>query len=219
MKQTSVEHIGRSQLIPGVGPTFRSPANLAIIWPECVSRSSCRPMRGAAGSSPGPYPSRGSGRHRAALRFEPTKLSKSRIKRLRGLEQPQYRLRVGEIRVFYDVTETEVQSSRSSRKPTRKRGSTSRAPQPRRVALAKVKDDLSRYLRMAESEEVVITRHGRPAGVLIGSDLRRTGSTTVWSIILSSSVAFARRGLTSRRVAGLGLKTSRGRSRGGPTRG
>jgi prevent-host-death family protein len=36
------------------------------------------------------------------------------------------------------------------------------------VALAKVKDDLSRYLRMAESEEVVITRHGRPAGVLIG---------------------------------------------------
>jgi prevent-host-death family protein len=44
----------------------------------------------------------------------------------------------------------------------------SRAPQPRRVALAKVKDDLSRYLRMAESEEVVITRHGRAAGVLIG---------------------------------------------------
>ena len=36
-------------------------------------------------------------------------MSKSRIKRLRGLEQPQYRLRVDEIRVFYDVTETEVQ--------------------------------------------------------------------------------------------------------------
>ena len=34
--------------------------------------------------------------------------------------------------------------------------------------MAKVKDDLSRYLRMAESQEVVITRHGRPAGVLIG---------------------------------------------------
>jgi prevent-host-death family protein len=59
-------------------------------------------------------------------------------------------------------------SSRSSRRPRRKPGSTSRAPQPRRVALAKVKDDLSRYLRIAESEEVVITRHGRPAGVLIG---------------------------------------------------
>ena len=42
-------------------------------------------------------------------RFEPMKLSKSRIKRLRGFDQPQYRLRVGEIRVFYDITETEVQ--------------------------------------------------------------------------------------------------------------
>jgi mRNA-degrading endonuclease RelE of RelBE toxin-antitoxin system len=40
---------------------------------------------------------------------EPTKVSKSRIKRLRGLSQPQYRLRVGDIRVFYDVTETTVQ--------------------------------------------------------------------------------------------------------------
>jgi mRNA interferase RelE/StbE len=43
------------------------------------------------------------------LTHEPTKLSKSRIKRLRGLSQPQYRLHVGDIRVFYDVTETEVQ--------------------------------------------------------------------------------------------------------------
>ena len=43
------------------------------------------------------------------LRYEPTKLSKSRIKRLRGLDQPQYRLRVGEIRVFYDVSEKTVE--------------------------------------------------------------------------------------------------------------
>jgi mRNA-degrading endonuclease RelE of RelBE toxin-antitoxin system len=43
------------------------------------------------------------------LRHEPTKVSKSRIKRLRGLSQPQYRLRVGDIRVFYDVTETAVE--------------------------------------------------------------------------------------------------------------
>ena len=43
------------------------------------------------------------------LRFEPTKTSKSRIKRLRGLRQPQYRLRVNDIRVFYDVTETSVE--------------------------------------------------------------------------------------------------------------
>lgn len=38
------------------------------------------------------------------LRHEPTKTSKSRIKRLRGLSRPQYRLRVGEIRIFYDVS-------------------------------------------------------------------------------------------------------------------
>jgi mRNA interferase RelE/StbE len=38
------------------------------------------------------------------LRHEPTKTSRSRIKRLRGLDRLQYRLRVGEIRVFYDVT-------------------------------------------------------------------------------------------------------------------
>ena len=43
------------------------------------------------------------------LRHEPTKVSKSRIKRLRGLSRPQYRLRVEEVRVFYDVTDQEVQ--------------------------------------------------------------------------------------------------------------
>ena len=36
------------------------------------------------------------------------------------------------------------------------------------MALAQVKDDLSKYLRLAAEEEIVITRHGRPAGVLIG---------------------------------------------------
>ena len=43
------------------------------------------------------------------LRHEPEKLSRSRIKRLRGLRQPQYRLRVGEVKIFYDVTGTTVQ--------------------------------------------------------------------------------------------------------------
>ena len=43
------------------------------------------------------------------LRHEPTKVSKSRIKRLRGLSRPQYRLRVDEIRVFYDVKEATVE--------------------------------------------------------------------------------------------------------------
>ena len=43
------------------------------------------------------------------LRHEPRKVSKSRIKRLRGMSQPQFRLRVGEIRVFYDVTDQAVE--------------------------------------------------------------------------------------------------------------
>jgi mRNA interferase RelE/StbE len=44
------------------------------------------------------------------LRHEPKKTSRSRIKRLRGLSRPQYRLRVGDdIRVFYDVTDNTVE--------------------------------------------------------------------------------------------------------------
>ncbi len=44
------------------------------------------------------------------LRYQPTRVSKSRIKRLRGLSRPQYRLRVGaDIRVFYDVSEETVE--------------------------------------------------------------------------------------------------------------
>jgi len=43
------------------------------------------------------------------LRQEPRKTSRSRIKRLRGLRRPQYRLRVGEIRVFYDVSGATVE--------------------------------------------------------------------------------------------------------------
>ncbi len=40
----------------------------------------------------------------------------------------------------------------------------------KRVPLSEVKDDLSKYLRLAGSEEIIITRHGKPAGVLIGFD-------------------------------------------------
>ena len=43
------------------------------------------------------------------LRRAPTKTSKSRIKRLRGLSRPQFRLRVGEVRVYYDVIEDRVE--------------------------------------------------------------------------------------------------------------
>lgn len=38
----------------------------------------------------------------------------------------------------------------------------------KKVPVNEVKDELSRYLREAEKEEIVITRHGKPTGVLIG---------------------------------------------------
>lgn len=38
----------------------------------------------------------------------------------------------------------------------------------KRVALSEIKDDLSKYLRLAENEEIVITRHGKAAGILVG---------------------------------------------------
>jgi mRNA interferase RelE/StbE len=43
------------------------------------------------------------------LRYEPTTTSRSRIKRLRGRSRPQYRLRVEEVRVFYDVSGSTVE--------------------------------------------------------------------------------------------------------------
>ena len=43
------------------------------------------------------------------LRHEPMKASRSRIKRLRGMARPQYRLRVEEVRVFYDVSGATVE--------------------------------------------------------------------------------------------------------------
>jgi len=43
------------------------------------------------------------------LRHEPRKTSRSRIKRLRGISRPQFRLRVGEVRVFYDVSRDTVE--------------------------------------------------------------------------------------------------------------
>ena len=58
-----------------------------------------------------------SARHRANvrdalekhLRYKPTKVSRSRIKRLRSLSKPQYRLRVDDSRVFYDKRESRVE--------------------------------------------------------------------------------------------------------------
>jgi prevent-host-death family protein len=47
-------------------------------------------------------------------------------------------------------------------------GSRKKGRRIKEVALSEIKDDLSRFLRLAEREEIVITRHGKPAGVLIG---------------------------------------------------
>ncbi len=43
-----------------------------------------------------------------------------------------------------------------------------RKSQVKEVPLSEIKNDLSRFLREAETREIVITRHGKPAGVLIG---------------------------------------------------
>lgn len=43
------------------------------------------------------------------LRHRPEAVSRARIKRLRGVSRPQYRLRVGDVRVFYDVSEGRVE--------------------------------------------------------------------------------------------------------------
>ena len=54
--------------------------------------------------------------------------------------------------------------------PSRRRQygwSSSESPN-KEIPLSEIKDDLSRFLREAETQEIVITRHGKPAGVLIG---------------------------------------------------
>ena len=73
----------------------------------------------------------------------------------------------------------------------------------KRVALSQVKDDLSRFLRLAEKEEVIITRHGRPAGVLIGFE-----SEDAWfEYRLQSDPRFLKRIETAR----AGLRAGRGK--------
>jgi prevent-host-death family protein len=105
----------------------------------------------------------------ARLRNEPGKTSRSRIKRLRGLLRPQYRLRVGEVRVFYDVSGTTVEVlAIVAKSEADALARTIRRSGMKEVALSEIKDDLSRFLREAETQEIVITRHGKPAGVLIG---------------------------------------------------
>ena len=72
------------------------------------------------------------------------------------------------------------------------------------VPLSEMKDDLSRYLHLAETEEIVITRHGKPAGVLIGFE-----SEDDWfEYRLENDPAFQRRIEAARRSvrAGRGVR-------------
>lgn len=74
----------------------------------------------------------------------------------------------------------------------------------KKAALSEVKDDFSKFLRLAEKEEVVITRHGKPAGVLIGFQ-----SEDDWfDYKLENDPRFLKRVETARRSlrAGRGIK-------------
>ena len=103
------------------------------------------------------------------LRHEPGKTRLRRIKGLRGIARPQYRLRVGEVRVFYDVSgaAVEILAIVPKSEADLMTGAIRMSPM-RQVPLSELKDDLARFLREAEKHEIVITRHGKPAGVLIG---------------------------------------------------
>jgi prevent-host-death family protein len=145
------------------------------------------------------------------LRHEPAKVSRSRIKRLQGLSQPQFRLRADDIRVFYDVAPVVLEVLAIEPKPTAGAWLSRGETRMKTVALSEVKDDLSCYLRIAEKERVVITRHGKPAGVLIGFE-----SEDDWfDYKLEHDARFLRRIETARRSirAGRGAPVPSGSSR------
>ena len=61
-----------------------------------------------------------------------------------------------------------ISENEPSRNPKQRNGLKRQVNPMKTAALNEVKDDLSKYLRLAEKEEVIITRHGKPAGILIG---------------------------------------------------
>ena len=75
------------------------------------------------------------------------------------------------------------------------------------VPLSEIKDDLSRYLREAETQDIVITRHGKPAGVLSDSNPKRIGSNTVWNMTPASCAVSMRRGRACAQGMGSGWRT------------
>src|SRR5204863_8128011 len=69
------------------------------------------------------------------------------------------------------------------------------------VPLSEIKDDLSRFLREAETQEIVITRHGKPAGLLVGFESEED-SSTVLSMTRASCVVSSEHGAACARDAG-----------------
>jgi prevent-host-death family protein len=76
--------------------------------------------------------------------------------------------RVGEIRIFYDVSAGVVEVLACEQIGGWKMARAVRKSRLKEVPLSEIRDDLSRFLREAEKQEIVITRHGKPAGILIG---------------------------------------------------
>jgi prevent-host-death family protein len=76
----------------------------------------------------------------------------------------------------------------------------------RTVPLSEVKNDLSRFLREAEAEGIVITRHGKPAGVLIGFESEDDCSTGGLRTIRGSCAASTARVPAYARVAAFDWK-------------
>jgi hypothetical protein len=70
--------------------------------------------------------------------------------------------------VFYDVTQAAVEVLAIVTKADAESWLLQEGKLEEGGGLAKVKDDFSKHLRLAAQEEIVITRHGRPAGCFIG---------------------------------------------------
>ena len=83
------------------------------------------------------------------------------------------------------------------------------------VPLSQIKDDLSRYLHEAETREIVITRHGKPAGVLIGLESRETGSNIGSNMTHAFYGALSRRAAVCAQDVGSGWRTLKQNSRQG----
>jgi prevent-host-death family protein len=105
---------------------------------------------------------------RVHLTHEPTRQSKSPIKRLRDLRHPQFRLRVGVVRIFYGVIGEDVVVLAIMSKEKNNRMARGAWRKMTKMPVARVKDNLSRVIKEAGTEEVVVTVHGRPAAVIIG---------------------------------------------------